>query len=129
MFGNVKTLLAASALLALPGGPVFAEDGEGNWKLGRIYYRAACTSCHEQDLGHSISPAEKTIAEWQAWMASEGGAQHLDQYVSQDYRNAVSGENKVAAKFAPIPNETMRAHIAAFVVHGAKDSATPATCN
>ena len=121
-------ILATVSLVVLSGAPSFAEE-DGNWKLGRIYYRAACTACHEKVIGHSISPAEKTIAEWKLWAITEQGSAHLDEYVSQDYRNLIAGENKVAAKFAPIPNADMRANVRAFVVHGAKDSATPATCN
>ena len=122
-------LAFACALAVAPAAPGFAQDAEGNWKLGRIYYRAACTACHDKELGHAVSPAQMTIAEWKAWMAQDEGSAHLDEYVSQTYRNQIAGENKVAAKFAPIPNATMRAHVGAFVVHGAKDSATPATCN
>ena len=126
---NLLNIVAALSLAAIPAAPAFAEDEPGNWKLGRIYYRAACTACHEKEMGKSYSPAEKTIAEWKLWAVSEDGGAHLDEYVSQDYRNSIAGENKVAAKFAPIPNQDMRDHVRAFVIHGAKDSATPATCN
>jgi cytochrome c5 len=121
-------LFAASAMLILPALPSFA-DGDGNWKRGRIYYRAACTSCHTAEIGESISPASKKIAEWETWIETPEGAEHLAEYVSQDYRASIAPDNKVAEKFAPIANEDLWADIRAFVVYGAADSATPATCN
>lgn len=121
-------LVAIAPLVIAPMAQAFAQE-EGNWKRGRIYYRTTCTACHVDQAGGSIAPAAKTIAEWEAWIQSEDGGAHLDEYVSQEYRNSIAGENRVAAKFAPIPDEEMRADVSAFVIHGAKDSATPATCN
>lgn len=121
------TLLAAAAAMVLPAAPSFAEDGV--WKRGRIYYRAACSACHTETLGEAISPASRTIAEWNAWTDSAEGAEHMAEYVSQDYRASIAADNKVAEKFGPIPNEALFADVQAFLVYGAKDSATPATCN
>lgn len=121
------TLIASASLLLLPLPQLSADDG--NWKRGRIYYRATCTACHVDQIGGSIAPAEKVIAEWQEWIDSDDGGTHLDEYTSQAYRNSVADNNRVAAKFAPISNNDMRADVRAFVIHGAKDSATPATCN
>ena len=125
---TVTFMLTAASLLLGPVGQAMAEE-EGNWKRGRIYYHSVCTACHTDELGKSVSPAEKTIAEWKLYLASETGSGHVGEFVSQDYRNMVAGENKVAGKFAPISNEDMLADVRAFVIHGAKDSATPATCN
>ena len=125
---TLTCLFAASAMLILPAAESFAE-GDGNWKRGRIYYRAACTSCHTAEIGESISPASKRIAEWEEWIETPEGAEHLAQYVSQDYRAEIAPDNKVAEKFAPIANDDLWADIRAFVIYGAKDSATPATCN
>lgn len=128
MKATLTCLAAASAMVILPALPSFAQD-DGSWKRGRIYYRAACTSCHTAELDESISPASKTIAEWEAYIETPEGAEHLAEYVSQDYRASIAPDNKVAEKFGPIPNADLLADIRAFVIYGAKDSATPATCN
>ena len=124
----VPLTAAAIALVLAPSSPALAED-EGIWKRGRIYYRSVCTACHEVEIGHSIAPAEKTIAEWNAWIETEEGAAHLGQYVSQDYRNELAPDNKVAASFASLSDTEMWNDVRAFVIYGAKDSANPATCN
>lgn len=123
----ISGLAAALAVLTSPAA-LHAEE-EGNWKIGRIYYRAVCTACHETTELGAISPASKTIAEWEEWSASEKGAMHLTKFVSLEHREAISAENKVAAKFVSFADDKMAADVRAFLVHGAKDSATPATCN
>ena len=110
--------------------PVQAEDG--NWKRGRIYYRMVCTACHTEHTGGSISPATMTQAEWKAYIAADKhakGKNTVKYYVSQEYRNSIKASNKAAAKFAKLPNDEMLADVQAFVIHGAKDSDTPARCN
>ena len=120
-------LIASLATVALSHA-LHAEDG-GNWKIGRIYYRAVCTACHETTDRGSISPASQTIAEWEAWAATEKGVMHMAKFTNADYRASVSGENRVAAKFAAVPEADLAADVLAFLVYGAKDSATPATCD
>jgi hypothetical protein len=122
-------VFAVASILALPSVPAFAEDDAGNWKLGRIYYRASCTSCHTAELGEAISPASMTMDEWRGWIETDNGAAHFSEFTSQAYRSSIAGENKVAEKFASLPDREMWDHTRAFVIYGAKDSPNPATCN
>jgi cytochrome c5 len=123
---------AFSLMLCLFGTaiPLYAEDG--NWKVGRIYYRMVCTACHTDNAGGAISPSTMTKAEWKAYIAADKHAKGKDSvkyYVSQEYRNSIKDTNKAAAKFAKMPDDEMLANVQAFVIHGAKDSDTPARCN
>ena len=129
---KLHKLFAISLMLCLFGTaiPLHAEDG--NWKVGRIYYRMVCTACHTEHAGGAISPATMTKAEWKAYIAADKHAKGKDSvkyYVSQEYRNSIKDTNKAAAKFASMPDEEMLANVQAFVIHGAKDSDTPARCN
>lgn len=124
----VISAVCVSLLSAMFANPAAAQD-EGDWKRGRIYYRMTCTACHKDTVGHSVSPASKTIAEWKTFLDSEKGGAHVRKYSSQEYRKSIAGENRVAEKFAPIPDEEMLSDVRAFVIHGAKDSDTPARCN
>lgn len=113
--------------------PAYAGD-DGNWRRGRIYYRMVCTDCHK-DLGHkTISPMSRTIADWKAYIAADkhdaSGKSNpsLNYYTSQAYRHAVKDTNKAAAKFIDMDDKTLADDIRAWVIHGAKDSDTPARC-
>lgn len=119
-----------SCLLVGSNVPLYAADG--NWKIGRIYYRNVCTACHRDHAGGAIPPSTMTKAEWKAYIAADKHAKNKDtvsHYVSQEYRNSIKDSNKAAAKFAAMPNDTMMANVQAFVIHGAKDSDSPARCN
>ncbi len=123
---------AFSLMLCLLGTaiPLHAEDGD--WKVGRIYYRMVCTACHRDHAGGAIPPSNMTKAEWKAYIAADKHAKGKDSvkfYVSQEYRNSIKDTNKAAAKFASMPDDEMLANVQAFVIHGAKDSDTPARCN
>ena len=123
---------AFSLMLCLFGTaiPLHAEDGD--WKVGRIYYRMVCTACHRDHAGGAIPPSNMTKAEWTAYIAADKhakGKDSLKYYVSQEYRNSIKDTNKAAAKFASMPDDEMLANVQAFVIHGDKDSDTPARCN
>ncbi len=113
--------------------PAYAAD-DGNWRRGRIYYRLVCTACHKDMANKTISPMSRTIAEWKAYVATDkhdptGKANpSLKYYVSQSYRADVKDTNKAAAKFIAIPEDELLSDLRAWVVHGAKDSDTPARC-
>lgn len=106
-----------------------------NWKRGRIYYRLVCTACHKAETGQTISPSTRTMAEWKAYMhadkhASSGKAKpKVSYYISTEYRESVKDSNKAAARLIALPEQDLLQDITAFVVHGAKDSDTPATCD
>jgi cytochrome c5 len=123
---------ALTLALCLAGGAVSVQAADGNWKVGRIYYRMVCTACHKDHAGGAISPATMTKAEWKAYIAADKHAKGKDTvkyYVSQEYRNSIKDSNKAAAKFLKVPDDEMLANVEAFVIHGAKDSDTPARCN
>ena len=111
-----------------------AHAADPDWKRGRIYYRMICTACHVAQTGQSISPSEKTIAEWQAYTkadkhAAAGSANSsVRYYVSREYRESVKGTNRAAKKFLHTSEEELMADLDAFLVHGAKDSDAPARC-
>jgi len=125
---KLPIVAAAASLLALTTTQAIAEE-PGNWKKGRLYYRAVCTACHVDEAGGSIAPAAYKIQEWKDYLVSERGATHTGEFITQAHREAVAPENKVAAAFAKLPDEELLADVRAFVIYGAKDSATPATCN
>ncbi len=108
-----------------------AQAADGNWKMGRIYYRMVCTTCHKEQAGGAISPSSMTKAEWAAYIEADQHAKGKDSfkfYVSQEYRNSIKDSNKAAAKLADKSDDEMMADVHAFVIHGAKDSDTPARC-
>ena len=129
---KIKHSLATVITLVMFGVPYLVQAADGNWKRGRIYYRMVCTACHVDQAGGSIAPSTKTIAEWKAYIDADKHAKGKDKvsdYVSKDYRNSIKATNKAAAKFIKISNEDLLADVKAFVIHGAKDSDTPARCN
>jgi mono/diheme cytochrome c family protein len=122
--------IAILALAAVAGTTTAAFAAEGNWKRGRVYYRGVCTACHEKQK--SIAPNDYTQAEWTAYIAADKhnkGADTVKQYVSTDYRASIKENNRVAEKFAEIPDAELLEDIKAFVVKGAKDGDAPASCN
>ncbi len=109
--------------------------GKANWKRGRVYYRMVCTACHVEMTGSAVSPSSLTIAEWTAYMdtdkhdASSKTKPEVSFYTSTEYREAIKEKNKAAKKFLKMADLALTADVKAFVVHGAKDSDTPASCN
>jgi hypothetical protein len=130
---QIITFLIITALTFLPVTQVFAAD-EGDWKKGRIYYRMTCTACHKAMTGQGISPASMTIEEWKQYIAADkhdaSGKSNasVKYYVSREYRESVKDSNKAAAKYIDMTDEELLANVRAFVIHGAKDSDTPARC-
>lgn len=125
---NIVMACALGTLIA----PAASLAGDGNWKMGRIYYRMVCTDCHKEQAGKSISPATMTKAEWQAYIEADShnsGQDKLSYYVSKEYRESIKDTNRAAAKFLKLPDEKLMADVNAFVIHGAKDSDSPARCN
>ncbi len=108
---------------------------EPNWKRGRVYFRMVCTGCHAEMTGSPIPPNSRTIAEWTAYMdankhdATGKSKPSIMDYVSQEYRESVKDSNKAAKKFLKLSDDELYADVKAFVVSGAKDSDTPASCN
>ncbi len=109
--------------------------GKANWKRGRVYFRMVCTVCHIDMTGNAVSPNSRTIAEWTAYMdanqhdASGKTKPMVTDYTSKAYRESIKDSNTAAKKFLKMPDAALTADVKAFVVHGAKDSDTPASCN
>lgn len=126
-------LAVIGCTLALGAGAAPAGE-DGNWKVGRIYYRMVCTKCHIADGGESISPAARTKAEWHAFFEADAhaavgdGKPTVSHYASQAYRQSIQDTNRAAKKLLKVPDDEMLANVLAFTVHGAKDSDTPARC-
>jgi len=122
--------LAAGAILTVIAGTASAYDAD--WKRGRIYYRSVCTSCHVASPIGSINPSSKTKADWAAYMKADKHAKGKDtvkQYVSKAYRASIKASNKAAEKFADVPDQQLLDDISAFLVKGAKDGDSPASCS
>ena len=106
----MKTKLSIAVVLAVLGTTTYttAQAYDGDWKVGRIYYRQVCTSCHVAKTEKAISPTSKTKAEWTAYLQADKHAKGKDsvkQYVSQQYRASIKATNKAAEKFADVPDQ------------------------
>lgn len=126
----IKTSIA-SVLAVLVLAPTVASAYDGNWKTGRIYYRAVCTSCHEAS-GGSIAPSTRTKADWNAYLAADKhnkGKDTVSQYWGKAYRDSIKAGNKAAEKFAANPDNELAEDIKAFLMRGAKDGGSPASCS
>jgi cytochrome c5 len=133
---NLKKSFVIPLALCLSGGlmPTAMASDDGEWKIGRIYYRMVCTACHKEQAGGAISPSSNTKAEWAAYIEADKHAKEKDSlkhYVSTEYRDSIKETNKAAGnkKIAAKSADELMADVKAFVIHGAKDSDTPARCN
>ena len=123
-------LAALAASLTLLAGTASAYDGD--WKRGRVYYRSVCTACHAAQAGGSIAPSTMTKAEWAAYLKADKHAKGKDsmkQYLSKAYRASIKAQNKAAEKFADVPEDELLEDMKAFVIKGAKDGDSPASCS
>jgi len=128
---KLNKTLAAVAVLAMLGTSLTAQAYEADWKRGRIYYRAVCTTCHIASPIGSINPSAKTKAEWAAYLKADKHAKGKDtvkQFVSKTYRAQIKSGNKAAEKFADTPDQELMDDVAAFLTKGAKDGDAPASC-
>lgn len=130
----MKTKLSIAIILAVLGTTTYsaALAAEGDWKRGRVYYRQVCTSCHMAQTGKAIAPTSRTKAEWTSYLQADKhnkGKDTVKNYVSQAYRNSIKATNKAAEKFADVPDQQLMDDIKSFVLHGAKDGDSPASCS
>jgi cytochrome c5 len=126
--------LVSALLLCVLGAPFAASAADGDWKRGRVYYRMVCTACHSEPAGggKAIAPTVKTKAEWAAYIQADKhakGKDSLKSYVSKEYRAKIKATNKAAEKYADVPDEELLNDIKAFVIKGAKDGDSPASCS
>lgn len=124
--------LPVAALLALMGASFSAQAYDADWKRGRVYFRSVCTACHVASPVGSINPSTKTKAEWTAYLLTDKhakGKETVSKYVSKDYRASIKATNKAAAKFADTPDKELLEDLKAFLIKGAKDGDSPASCS
>ena len=113
MFRKITAIMIASLFLLTAVGTVFALD-KGNKRKGKYTYRKvykACNARGEVDTPvPSISPADKTQAEW-ADIFENG---KLDEFGCQEEWSALS--------------DTEMSDIYSYLYEHASDSPTPAKC-
>jgi cytochrome c5 len=108
-----------------------ANATDGDWKRGRVYYQKVCTDCHTAKAGGPIAPNTRTIADWTTYLKTDKhakGKEPLKLYVSREYRANIKATNKAAEKYADIPDEQLFTDVKAFMLKGAKDGDSPASC-
>jgi mono/diheme cytochrome c family protein len=109
-----------------------AHAADGDWKRGRVYYQKVCTECHTAKAGGSIAPNTRTMAEWTTYLNANKhgkGKEPLKMYVSSAYRANIKASNKAAEKYADVPEEQLFNDVKAFMLKGAKDGDSPASCS
>lgn len=134
---KAKMLLVAAAVAAslTAGASMAAGGGEnGDKKIGRVYFKMVCTVCHMTQAGKAIPPNTRSMSEWRAYLDANKhdktgkSNRSVRNYLDQEYRKSIQDKNKAAQKFVSVPNDQMYAHVRTFLVSGAKDSDTPASC-
>ena len=120
------------AAVMLLGASLTAFAYDADWKRGRVYYRSVCTSCHTASPIGSINPSTKTKADWTGYLLLDkhaNGRDAVSKYVSKEYRASIKSSSKAAEKFADTPDKELLEDIKAFLIKGAKDGDSPATCS
>jgi hypothetical protein len=123
--------LLSSLLICLLGAPLVSQAADADWKRGRVYYRMVCTACHVEKAS-AIAPSTKTMAEWNAYLLADKHAKGKDSvkfYLSKKYRDSAKATNKAAEKYADVPEQELFEDLKAFVIKGAKDGESPASCS
>jgi cytochrome c5 len=108
-----------------------ASAADGDWKRGRVYYQKVCTDCHTAKAGAPIAPNARTMADWTAYLNADKhakGKESLKKYASKEYRSSIKATNKAAEKYADVPDEQLFTDIKTFMLKGAKDGDSPASC-
>lgn len=109
-----------------------AQAYDPDWKRGRTYYKAVCTSCHTSQTGDSIAPSTMTKAQWTAYLQADKHAKGKDtvkKYLSKAYRKSIQAESRAAAKYVDVDEQQLFEDLKAFVMKGAKDGDAPASCS
>lgn len=80
----------------------------------------------------AINPSTKTKADWTAYLLTDKHAKGKDSvsmYIAKPYRASIKATNKAAEKFADTPDKELFEDIKAFLIKGAKDGDSPASCS
>ena len=108
-----------------------AHAADGDWKRGRVYYQKVCTECHTAKAGGAIAPNTRTMADWTSYLKADKHAKTKDpltMYTSKAYRANIKATNKAAEKYVDVPDEQLFNDVKAFMLKGAKDGDSPASC-
>ena len=73
-----------------------------------------------------------TKAEWTAYLQKDKHAKGKDtvnKYYTKEFRASIKATNKTAEKFADVPDKELAEDVKAFLLKGAKDGDSPATCS
>ena len=109
-----------------------ADAADGDWKRGRVYYQKVCTDCHTAKAGGAIAPNTRTMADWTTYLNADKhakGKESLKKYTSKEYRAGIKASNKAAERYADLPDEQLFNDVKAFLLKGAKDGDSPASCS
>jgi hypothetical protein len=130
-----KKIIAVMIMVMLGFSTVVEAAPKGNWKKGRIYFRMVCSDCHEREAGGKISPNEKTKAEWTEYFdrnihgPQDAPTKYTASYfVSTEFRESIKDTNRAAKKMLNIPEDELLEDVKAFLLHTAKDSDQPTSC-
>jgi len=132
---TLTTTLGAALCLIIAAQTVWASDVRPNKRRGQVYYRMVCTECHVTATGKPIAPMDQTMDEWRQYLDTDKhdatGATNPSArfYMSRAYREEIKDSNKAAKKFLKLQDDQIYQDVRAFVISGAKDSDTPASCN
>ena len=108
-----------------------ANAADGDWKRGRVYFQNVCTDCHKAKAGGPIAPNARGMADWTTYLNADKhakGKESLKKYASKEYHASIKSTNKAAEKYADIPDEQLFNDVRAFMLKGAKDGDSPASC-
>ena len=131
---GMKKLAAALTVVCVGMASANALAEDANPKRGRVYFKMVCTVCHMTQAGKAVPPSSYTMAEWGSYIDADKHDKtgksnpSVKYYVSQEYRKSIADSNKAAAKFQEESDEQMLGDVRAFLISGAKDSDTPASC-
>jgi cytochrome c5 len=126
----IRTFMTAILASMLVTSMVHAADGD--WKRGRVYYQKVCTECHTTKAGGAIAPNTRTMADWTSYLNTDKhakGKESLKKYMSKEYRASVKATNKAAERYADVPDDQLFNDVKAFMLKGAKDGDSPASCS
>ena len=129
-----KSIVAGVVLAVMMSGLSGVAAAEANKKVGKVYFKMICTVCHMTSAGKAIPPSTYTMKQWEAYLDADKHDKtgksnpKVSYYTSQAYRETIKDTNQAAKKFLAMPDAEAAANVRAFVVGGAKDSDTPASC-
>ncbi len=135
MSSILKSAAVGLSLAAFTAPAFSVDDVAANKKRGQVYFKMVCTVCHMQAIAKSIPPSSRTMEQWRVYLdadrhdASGTTNPSVRYFMSQEYRQEIQDENKAAKKFLSLPDDQINADVREFVISGAKDSDTPASCN